>query len=60
MKSNTMKRSALIRKLNKGGWKVIHGMAIHRNHPGIRIPVPHGSKIDYWTAMGILKDAGLA
>ena len=64
MKSNTMKRSELVRKLNKGGWQIIpggkHGMATHQNHPGTRIPVPNSSKIDYWTAMGILKDTGLA
>ena len=64
MKSNNMKRSELVRKLIKGGWKIVpggkHGIATHQDQQGIRIPVPNGSKIDYWTAMGILKDAGLA
>ena len=61
MKS-TMRRSELVRKLKKAGYKIEeggkHGMAIHPDKPG-KIPVPHGSKIDYWTGQGILKDAGL-
>ena len=62
--TNKIKRSEIVRKLKKAGWKIIsggkHGMAVHPNEPGKRIPIPHGSKIDYWTAKGILQEAGLS
>ena len=58
-----MKRTELVRKLQKGGWKITkggkHGMAKHPEKPGVKIPIPHGSKIDEFTAKGILRDAGL-
>ena len=57
-----MQRTELVRKLKKGGWKIEpggkHGMATHPTKPG-KIPVPNGSKIDEYTARGILKAAGL-
>ena len=59
-----MQRSKLVRKLKKGGWTITpggkHGMAKHPDRPGVKIPIPNGSKIDDYTAKGILKDAGLA
>ena len=58
-----MKRTELERKLRKGGWTIKpggkHGMAKHPKKPGVRIPIPHGSKIDEYTANEILMDAGL-
>ena len=58
-----MQRRTLIRLLNKGGWKVKHGgkhgIAVHSSKPG-KIPVPHGSQINDYTAKEILKKAGLA
>lgn len=57
-----MKRTELIRKLRKGGWKVSaggkHGMAKHPTKPG-KIPIPHGSEINDYTAKSILRSAGL-
>ncbi|MCL2605373.1 MAG: type II toxin-antitoxin system HicA family toxin [Defluviitaleaceae bacterium] len=58
-----MKRTELMRRLQKGGYKIMaggkHGMAKHPNKPGEKIPVPNGSKIDDYTAKAILRDAGL-
>jgi len=58
-----MQRTELVRKLRKGGWKIIpggkHGMATHPNKPGEKITVPNSSKIDDYTAKGILTAAGL-
>jgi len=58
-----MQRSELVRKLKKGGWDIVtggkHAMAKHPNYPGVKIPIPHGSKIDDYTAKGILTAAGL-
>ena len=58
-----MQRTELVRKLTKGGWVITpggkHSMAIHPDRPGVKIPVPNGSKINDYTAKNILKDAGL-
>ena len=57
-----MKRTELIRKLGKAGWKVQkggkHGMAKHPGRPGEKMPVPHGSDINDYTANEILEKAG--
>ena len=57
-----MQRTLLIKKLMKGGYKIMkggkHGMAKHPDRPG-KIPIPHGSQINDFTAKKILKDAGL-
>jgi len=57
-----VKRTELVRKLNKGGWTITpggkHGMATHPTKPG-KIPIPNGSVIKDTTAMGILKAAGV-
>ncbi|GHV43140.1 hypothetical protein FACS189490_13150 [Clostridia bacterium] len=57
-----MKKSDLIRKLQKAGYEIIHGgshdMAIHPDKLG-KIPVPQHNEINEYTAKGILKDAGL-
>ena len=58
-----MQRTEVVRKLTKGGWKIIpggkHGMAIHQDKPGCKIPIPNGSKINDYTAKNILRSAGL-
>ena len=58
-----MKRTELVRRLKKGGWVIIpggkHSMAKHSNRPGVRIPIPNGSKINDYTAKNILEQAGL-
>jgi len=58
-----MQRTELERRLKKGGWTIYsggkHNYAKHPNHPGIRIQIPRGSKVNDLTANGILKDAGL-
>jgi len=58
-----MKRRELERKLRKGGWKIHeggkHGMAKHPDKPGIKIPVPHGSIINDYTAKEIMNKAGV-
>ncbi|MDR2167242.1 MAG: type II toxin-antitoxin system HicA family toxin [Clostridiales bacterium] len=57
-----MKRTELVRRLRKGGYKIVkggkHGMAVHPDKPG-KIPIPHSSIINDFTAKGILRDAGL-
>jgi len=62
LRGEEVQRSELIRKLKKDGWKIEpggkHGMATHPTKPG-KIPVPNGSKIDEYTARGILKAAGV-
>ena len=58
-----MQRTELERRLRKGGWKIEpggkHKMAKHPNRPGEKIPIPNGSKINDYTAKGILEKAGL-
>ena len=58
-----MQRTKLVRALRKGGWEIEpggkHGMAKHPDRPGVKIPIPNGSKIDDYTAKGILEAAGL-
>jgi predicted RNA binding protein YcfA (HicA-like mRNA interferase family) len=58
-----MQRTELERKLRRGGWIIKpggkHGMAIHPDKPGQKIPVPNGSKVNDYTAREILKAAGL-
>ena len=58
-----MKRTELERKLKKAGWKIVpggkHKMAKHPDKPGEKIPIPHGSDINDYTAKGILEDAGV-
>jgi len=48
--------------LKKDGWIISpggkHSIAQHPTKPG-KIPIPNGSTIKYYTAMGILKAAGL-
>ncbi|MCL2357745.1 MAG: type II toxin-antitoxin system HicA family toxin [Defluviitaleaceae bacterium] len=58
-----MQRTELVKRLRKGGYSVKpggkHGKAIHPDCPEKAIPVPNGSKINDFTAKGILKEAGL-
>ena len=62
-RGDAMERTKIERKLKKAGWIIKpggkHKMAKHPNRPGEKIPIPNGSKIDDFTARGILKDAGL-
>jgi len=57
-----VQRTELVRKLKKDGWTITpggkHSMAQHPTKPG-KIPIPNGSKINEYTARGILRDAGL-
>jgi predicted RNA binding protein YcfA (HicA-like mRNA interferase family) len=58
-----MQRTELERRLKKGGWKLEsggkHNYVVHPDHPGQRITVPRGSKINDNTAKAILLAAGL-
>ncbi|MBS3994413.1 MAG: type II toxin-antitoxin system HicA family toxin [Alkaliphilus sp.] len=58
-----MKRRDLIRLLEQAGWMFSsgtrHDMAKHPDHPGIKIPIPRHTEINDFTAIGILKKAGL-
>ena len=58
-----MQRTELVRMLRKAGWIIEpggkHGMAKHPEKPGVKIPVPNGSKIDDYTAQGIISAARL-
>jgi predicted RNA binding protein YcfA (HicA-like mRNA interferase family) len=58
-----MQRTELERRLKRGGWILDsggkHNYVVHPNHPGQRITVPRGSKINENTAKAILQAAGL-
>ncbi len=58
-----MKRTELERKLKGAGWIIEpggkHQKAKHPDHPGVRLTVPNGSKINDITAKAILSQAGL-
>ena len=58
-----MQRTELVRKLAKGGWKIIsggkHSKTFHPANPKHLIPIPNGSKINDITAKQILKEAEL-
>ena len=58
-----MKRRELIKKLQAAGWTIKeggnHSMATHPNNPGVKIPIPRHNEISQYTAIGILKDAGV-
>ena len=62
-RGDAMQRTKIERKLKKAGWTIKpggkHKMAKHPDKPGVKIPIPNGSKIDDFTAKGILRDAGL-
>ena len=57
-----MQRTELIRKLMKGGWKIIpggkHSKTSHPSNIKHQIPVPNGSKINDITVKQIFKRSG--
>lgn len=53
----------MVKRLTDAGWLVTkdtpHDMAVHPEHPGVKIPIPHHKEINEYLARAILRQAGL-
>jgi len=58
-----MKYNDLVRALKKAGWSIEHGgnhdIARNPQKPAVRIPLPRHKEVNEYTAMTILKAAGI-